>query len=139
MAEPKTKATAASVAAFLGKIKDPVRRADCATLVKLCAAATRARPKMWGPSIVGFGTYRYPYADGSVREWPLAGFSPRKPDLVVYLMPGFANQEAQLARLGPHKTGKSCLYLKRLSDVKLPVLRAMIAASVKATKRRYPG
>ena len=136
MAEPKTRATAASVDAFIKKQKSEERREDCRTLVKLLSTISRAKPRMWGASIVGFGTYPLTYADGSVREWPVLAFSPRKQDLVVYIL-GLEHYADQLARLGPHKTGKVCLYLKRLGDVKLPVLKAILAASYKAAKQRY--
>lgn len=136
MAEPKTKATTASVDAFIKKQKGEERQQDCHALVKLLSSISRAKPRMWGASIVGFGTYPLTYADGSVREWPVLAFSPRKQDLVVYIL-GLENYADQLARLGPHKTGKVCLYLKRLADVKLPVLKAILAASYKDAKKRY--
>ena len=136
MPEPKTKATAASVDAFFKKVADEERRADCVALAKLLATVTKAPPKMWGTSIVGFGTYPMKYADGSVRDWPPIAFSPRKQELVLYIL-GLQEFGEQLERLGPHKTGKGCLYLKRLGDVKLPVLKAIVTASLKATKKRH--
>ncbi|MBK8003132.1 MAG: DUF1801 domain-containing protein [Gemmatimonadetes bacterium] len=122
--------------AFIKKQKGEERQEDCRTLVRLLSSISRAKPRMWGTSIVGFGTYPLTYADGSVREWPVLAFSPRKQDLVVYIL-GLTNYAGQLARLGPHKTGKVCLYLKRLADVKLPVLKAILVASYKDAKQRY--
>lgn len=138
MAEPKTRPTRVSVAAFLAKVPDPVKRADSQVLVRLMREVTGAPAKMWGPSIVGFGSYRYLYSDNSEREWPVAGFSPRKDSLVLYVMAGFPGQAARLKRLGKHKTGKSCLYVKRLSDVDMTVLREIVVESVKEMRRRYP-
>ena len=124
MAELKTRPTSASVAAFLKTVADDERRKDCQTLVKLMKQATGAPAKMWGPSIVGFGTYRYVYASGRQGDWPLVGFSPRKQDLTLYIMAGFARYAALMKQLGKHKSGKSCLYLKRLGDVDMAVLSA---------------
>lgn len=134
MAEPKTKPTSASVSAFLDDVADPVRRQDCKTLIKLMTRVVGAKPVLWGSSIVGFGSYHYKYASGHEGTWPLVGFSPRKSDLTVYLMPGFAGYKSLLARLGPHKTGKGCLYLKRLDDVDLGVLETLVAAAVSDMK-----
>ena len=130
MAEPKTTPTSASVSAFLDDIADPVRRKDAKTLATLMKRVVGKKPVMWGSSIVGFGSYQYKYASGHEGTWPLAAFSPRKSDLTVYLMPGFAGSKSLLARLGPHKTGKACLYLKRLDDVDLGVLETLVAAAV---------
>jgi hypothetical protein len=130
MAELKTKETRASVAAFLNKISDEQRRKDCQTVLELMERATGEKPKMWGSSIVGFGRYKYRYASGHEGEWPIIGFSPRKSDLTLYIMPGFEEYESLLARLGKYKTGKSCLYLKRLDDVEIPVLKKLISKSV---------
>ncbi len=132
MAELKTKETTASVDAFLNKIADDERRADCRAVVDLMRAVTKEEPKMWGPSIVGFGRYRYKYESGRGGEWPITGFSPRKGDLTLYIMPGFDSSAELMARLGKHKTGKSCLYIKRLSDVDLKVLKKLVAQSVKS-------
>jgi hypothetical protein len=134
----KTKPTRASVNAFLAKVADETRRADCQVVLELMRDVTGEEPKMWGASIVGFGIYRYVYASGHSGEWPLAGFSPRKNDLTLYVMAGFDGAEELLARLGPHKTGKSCLYLKRLADVNLRVLRQLVRRSVAEMKRRHP-
>ena len=132
MAELKTKPTQVDVLDFLGQLSDDQRRNDCLDVLELMKAATGADPRMWGASIVGFGRYQYRYESGRTGEWPVIGFSPRKNDLTVYIMPGFDRYESLLARLGKHKTGKSCLYLKRLSDVDLIVLKELIEESVKA-------
>jgi hypothetical protein len=132
MAELKTKPTQVDVLDFLGKLSDDQRRNDCLVVLELMKAATGADPRMWGASIVGFGRYQYRYESGRTGEWPVIGFSPRKNDLTLYIMPGFDRYESLLARLGKHKTGKSCLYLKRLSDVDLVVLKELIEESVKA-------
>jgi hypothetical protein len=130
MAQLKTQKTNASVPAFLKSIADDDRRKDCQTLVRIMKRAVGAEPKMWGSSIVGFGHYHYKYASGRENDWFLAGFSPRKQDLTLYIMAGFDRYDALMAKLGKHKTGKSCLYLKRLADVDVAVLEDLIAASV---------
>jgi len=132
MTEAKTQPTTEDPAAFIDRIEDPQRRADCHAVMAMMARHSGAPAVMWGPAIVGFGRYRYVYATGRTGEWPIVGFSPRKNDLTLYLMPGFETRQALLARLGKHKTGKSCLYLKRLSDVDLPTLETLIADSVQA-------
>jgi hypothetical protein len=132
MAELKTKPTQVDVLDFLGKLSDDQRRNDCLVVLELMKAATGADPRMWGASIVGFGRYQYRYESGRTGEWPVISFSPRKNDLTLYIMPGFDRYESLLTRLGKHKTGKSCLYLKRLSDVDLVVLKELIEESVKA-------
>lgn len=132
MAEPKTRETTASVSAFLGKVADPQRRAECRAVAKMLKEVTGERPKMWGPSIVGFGRYRYRGANGKGAEWPVIGFSPRKTDLTLYLMPGVARFGALTAKLGRFKSGKSCLYVRKLADVDVKVLRQLCAASVEA-------
>jgi hypothetical protein len=96
---------------------------------------TGCKPKMWGPSIVGFDTYHYKYASGHVGDWPITAFSPRKQDLTVYIMPGFQQYSELMKQLGKHRTGKSCLYIKRLSDVNVPTLKKLIRQSVKAMKQ----
>jgi hypothetical protein len=127
MAEPKTAKTRASVAEFLAGVADPKRRADAQAVVALMAEVTGAEPTMWGTGIVGFGTYHYRYASGRAGDWPAVGFSPRKQALTIYLSGGFDGYDDLLKKLGPHSTGKSCLYLKRLSDVDEETLRALIA------------
>jgi hypothetical protein len=130
MAELKTKATGASVDEFLAGITDARRRQDCLTIVQLLRQATRAEPKMWGPSIVGFGNFTYHYDNGRELEWFQIGFSPRKDSLTLYIMPGVERYPQHLAKLGKFKTGKSCLYVKRLGDVDQRVLKKLIADSL---------
>jgi hypothetical protein len=137
MAELKTKQTDASVKDFLNKVPDKQKRDDCFAIAKMMEEATGAKPKMWGKSIVGFGSYRYKYASGREGEMLLTGFSPRKQDLVLYLGPGLEN-EALMARLGKHKTGKGCLYVKRLDDVDRQVLRELVGHSVETMRKRHP-
>lgn len=132
MAEAKTRPTVVPVADFLAGLADEGRRADCLAVAAMMRAATGADPVMWGGSIVGFGRYAYTYASGHSGEWPVVGFAPRKNDLTLYIMPGFERYAALMARLGRHKTGKSCLYIKRLADVDREVLQALIEASVEA-------
>ncbi len=135
MAELKTKPTHASVTGFLAGIADAERRRDCRAVVQMMRRATNAAPRMWGPSIVGFGTYHYRYASGRAGDWFLAGFSPRKNDLTLYVMGGTSRHAALLRKLGAHKTGKACLYIKRLADVDRNVLQQLIRESVKAARR----
>ena len=131
MAELKTKPTQASVKEFLNQIPDPERRQDCFAVAKIMEDITGDKPKMWGPSIVGFGTYHYKYASGREGDWPVTGFSPRKKDLTLYIMMGFEKHDELMKQLGKHSVGKSCLYIKRLSDVHLPTLKKLIKVSVK--------
>jgi len=128
-AKNKTTATGASVARFLGGL-DAERRKDCTALVKLLTRVTKAKPRMWGPSIVGFGDYHYRYESGREADWFLAGFSPRKTALTIYLMGGARLDAATAKRLGRHKTGGGCLYVKKLEDVDAKVLEEVARASV---------
>ena len=129
MAELKTQKNDASVTDFLNGV-DEKRREDCFALVELMEAATGAPAKMWGTSIVGFGSYHYKYASGREGDWMITGFSPRKQNLTLYIMSGFEEYDSLLAKLGKHSTGKSCLYIKRLADVDTDVLRQLVEASV---------
>lgn len=140
MYEAKTKPTESSVAAFLGALADDERRRDCETLCALMERVTGCPPTMWGTSVVGFDSYHYKYASGHEGTSCLVGFSPRKGDLSVYLLAGYEDAETKelLARLGKHKIGKACLYLKRLADVDLSVLETMVRRSVAETRRQYP-
>jgi len=133
VAELKTKATRASVTEFLNSIEDDGRRADSKTLVGMMTKATKAKPVMWGPAIIGFGDHEYTGASGKSTKWFQAGFSPRKQALTLYLMGG--SDEQLLTELGAHTTGASCLYVKRLDDVHRPTLQKLIADSVKRVKR----
>ena len=135
MAELKTKPTAASVSDFLDTVDDEERRKDCLAVVKIMQKATGAKAKMWGPSIVGFGDHRYKYESGRELDWFLTGFSPRKKELTLYIMPGFDRYEELMSSLGTYKTGKSCLYIKRLADVDTTVLRTLVEDSVKHMKK----
>ena len=132
MAEAKTKPTKESVTGFLNKITDPARREDCFAIAKMMEEITGEKPQMWGPSIVGFGTYHYKYASGHEGDWPVIAFSPRKQDLTLYLsLNGYDKFGALMDQLGKHKTGKSCLYIKRLSDIHVPTLKKLIKTSIK--------
>ena len=128
----KTVPTTASVEDFIAAVADPSRRADCYALLRLMECATGEKACLWGSAIVGFGSYRYALANGSTGESPVVGFSPRKNDLTVYIVPGFDRYQALLARLGKHKTGKVCLYLKRLADVDAALLQQLVESSVAA-------
>jgi hypothetical protein len=136
MAEAKTKPTAVSVDSFLAQVADPVRQADCRKVAAMMVRATGAPACMWGPSIVGFGRYRYKYDSGREGESMVVGFSPRKSELTVYIVPGFERYAELLARLGKVKTGKVCLYIKKLADVDEAVLKELIDASVAAMAPR---
>jgi len=131
MSELKTRPTNASVSEFLA-LQSNERRADCEAVLRMMEAATGERAEMWGAAIVGFGRYAYTNSTKKAFEWPVVGFSPRKNDLTLYLMPGFEGRAELMGRLGKHKTGKSCLYLKRLADVDAGVLEELIEWSVKA-------
>jgi hypothetical protein len=131
MAELKTKETSASVSEFLGKVADPQRRADCFAVVDIMRDVTSEEPKMWGSSIVGFGSYHYKYESGHEGDSMITGFSPRKSDLTLYIMGGLDSFSDLLPKLGKNKTAKSCLYIKKLSDIDVGVLRKIISKSVK--------
>ena len=137
MAEPKTRPTGSSFSAFLRTVADEDRRRDCLAVVKIMTEATRAEPRMWGPSIVGFGTYHYKYASGREGDWPLTSFSPRKNDLTLYIMGGFGRYEPLMSRLGKYKNGKACLYIKKLADIDLAVLKELVKASVEHVARSH--
>ena len=137
MAELKTRPVKASVAGFLAAIDDPQKRADARTVAAMMRRATGKRAKMWGSSIVGYGSYHYKYASGRQGDFMLTGYSPRKSALTVYIMPGFSPFKNLMSRLGKYKTGKSCLYIKRLSDVDEAVLEELIDRSVRHMRRKY--
>ena len=135
----KTTATKADVHAFIDKHPKEQMRDDSRVLMALMQELTGEEPHMYGPSIVGFGTYHYTYASGHSGSAPLAAFSPRKPELVLYLAPGlFESEPDMLAKLGKYKATKGCLYVKRLADIDLKVLKAMIKKSIAITKKTYP-
>jgi hypothetical protein len=135
----KTKPTEVSVESHIGAVANEEQRNDAKTLVALMRRVTRQEPKMWGPSIVGFGSYHYKYESGHEGDSALAGFAPRGNELVVYIAPEFEGRDDLLAKLGKHKTGKVCVYIRRLANVDLKVLETLVARSVADTKRRYPG
>lgn len=130
MAEAKTKPTTVTLDEFLASSVDPARHDDCRAIATMMQSATGEPPVMWG-AIVGFGRYKLTYESGRTGEWPVVAFSPRKTDLTIYVMPGFASYETLLGKLGKHKTGKVCLYIKRLSDVDTKVLKKIIDEGVK--------
>jgi len=138
MADNKTRPTKLSVAAFIDAITDSTRRADAKALVRLMQNAAVEKPKMWGPSIIGFGSYHYKYDSGREGDMPLIGFSPRKAATVLYNMIGSSDSKDLLPKLGKHTTGKGCLYIKKLTDVDQQVLETLIAKSLAATRARNP-
>ena len=138
MSDLKTRPTASSVDAFIDAVDDENKRADCRDVARMMAEITGAEGVMWGASIVGFGDYHYRYASGREGDFFEAGFSPRKRALTIYVMAGFSEYEDLLGRLGKYTTGKSCLYVKRLSDVDLDVLREMLTRSVAYIRAKYP-
>jgi hypothetical protein len=137
MAELKTKPTAVAASAFIQQVEGEQRRKDCRELAALMRSVTGKPAKMWGPSIVGFDRYRYTYANGKDAEMLLTGFSPRKQELVLYLGPGLQNAKLR-AKLGKHKTGQGCLYLKTLDGVDRDALRALVEHSVAEMRKRHP-
>lgn len=137
MAENKTKPTRASAATFLNGIDDRQKRTDAKKIATMMRKAADSPAKMWGTSIVGFGSYHYKYASGQEGDWMLTGFSPRKQYLTLYIMAGFKEFDGLMAKLGKHKTGKSCLYIKRLDDVDQKVLELLINRSIKYMRKKY--
>ena len=138
MSGNKTKPTGASVDAFLDGLADAQMQADCRAVAAMMAEVTGSEPRLWGSSIVGFGSYHYRYASGREGDFMLAGFAPRKRALTLYIMAGFAEYADLLARLGKHTTGKSCLYVKRLADVDQAVLRELVTRSVRYIRQKHP-
>ncbi len=138
MTELKTKVNDASVDDFLGSIQNEQIRQDCQTIAQIMEKATNAKPKMWGSNIVGFGSYHYKYATGREADWMRIAFSPRKQNITLYINEGFEHYDELLSRLGKHSCGKSCLYIKKLSDVHLPTLEQLIQNSVEYMNKKYP-
>lgn len=138
MAENKTKPTEVSVAEFIGKVENEVKRKDSFILVDLYKSITGCEPKMWGPTIIGFGNYHYKYASGHEGDMPVAAFSPRKDSIVLYFSPEFGNRDKLLEKLGKHKASKGCVYIKKLDDINLSVLEDLTIASIKDVKLKYP-
>lgn len=139
MAEPKTRETDADVHQFLESVADERRRADARAVLAIMQEITGEPLRMWGKSIVGLGHYHYRYASGREGDWFLVGLSPRKAALTLYVMDGFSDYDDVMSRLGTYRTGKSCLYIKRLSDVDEGALRELITSSVAHLKQKYPG
>jgi hypothetical protein len=138
-AKPKTVETEASVTKFIKAVPDERKRNDSLALIEIMRQITKQEPKMWGPSIVGFGKYHYKYASGHEGDCCVTGFSPRKADLTIYIMCGFTKSPELMKTLGKHKTGKACLYIKTLDDVHLPTLRKLIRESVKyISTKKWP-
>lgn len=136
MSENKTKATSASVDKFLKSVTDKKKQADCYKVLELMKKITGHEPKMWGPSIVGFGSYHYRYASGREGDFLTTGFSPRKQALTIYIISGFKKFPALMKKLGKYKTGSSCLYVKSLEDIDMKVLSELIKESVKYIKNK---
>lgn len=134
-AELKTKLNDASVEDFLNTVSDEQIRADCFEIAKIMKQVTKAEPKMWGSSIVGFGSYHYKGASGREGDWMLVGFSPRKQNLTLYIMAGFERYDELMKKLGKFSTGKSCLYIKKLADVDKKVLKELVSESVQFMKK----
>lgn len=137
MSEPKTKPTGQNVMDFLATVEDERKRQDALVILEMMREITQSEPKMWGPSIIGFGACLYRYANGREAEWPLAAFSPRKPNLTLYLIPGYEQNDDLMRKLGKHSTGKSCLYIKRLADIDLTTLRELVQRSVDLSRQIY--
>ena len=138
MSEPKTKPTEVSAESHIAAITNEEQRDDAQALVALMRRVTRQEPRMWGPSIVGFGSYHYKYASGHEGDSALAAFAVRGRELVVYIEADFEGRDVLLAKLGKQKTGKVCVYMRRLANVDLTVLETLVARSIEETKRRYP-
>ena len=138
MAELKTKLNDGDVNAFLEALQDEKRKADSFKTLKLMTEVSGENAKMWGDSLIGFGSYPYVYSSGRTIEWPLVGFSPRKQALTLYIMTGFKHYDDLLGKLGKYKTGKACLYIKKLEDVDEDVLKELISSSINFLKKKYP-
>ena len=137
MADVKTKQKSSSVTAYLNSIENTSRRADAKAMHKLMREVTGERARMWGSSLVGYGSYSYPYASGQSGSSALCGFSPRKQNLVVYIMPGFKPYKSLMAKLGKYRTGKSCLYINKIENVDKTVLRKLVDKSVRDMRKKY--
>lgn len=137
MTENKTKPTTKSVSTFLNSVENKRRKADALVINEMMARITGEKPRMWGPTMVGFGEYHYKYDSGREGDLFLIGFSPRKANLVLYIMPGYGQFDDLMARLGKFKTGKSCLYINKLNDIDMDVLEELISKSVVWMKNKY--
>ncbi|MAP93755.1 MAG: hypothetical protein CMK07_02275 [Ponticaulis sp.] len=137
-AENKTKPTDVTPERYVASVENDIRRADADALLKIFAEVTGLKPQMWGPSIIGYGRYHYKYESGREGEFLMTGFSPRKANQVIYVMPGYTDHSAILDRIGKYKLGKSCLYINKLADIDLNVLKELIASGFSEMKARYP-
>lgn len=137
MAELKTKATNMSIMEFIDGVDDEQKRNDCLQLLKLMSEVTNEEAKMWGDSIIGFGSYHYKYQSGREGDWFLTGFSPRKQNLTIYIMAGFTNFDSLMLKLGKFKTGSSCLYIKKLNDIDMNILKELIYQSIEYVRELY--
>ena len=138
MAKNKTTETTGSVTDFINKVSDETKRNDCLHIIKLMQKQTGFKPKMWGPAIVGFGSYHYKYDSGREGDAPLVAFSPRANAITLYLSSAFDNREELLQKFGKHKTGKGCIYIKKLGDVDQEILKVMVTNSFEHAKKKYP-
>lgn len=138
MTENKTTATSIDPKDYIASVEHDVRRSDAETLLKVFAEVTGLEPRMWGPSIIGYGRYHYKYESGREGDFLMTGFSPRKANMVMYIMPGYSDHSAILSRIGKYKIGKSCLYINKLADVDLDVLKELVAAGFDEMKTKYP-
>ena len=136
--ELKTKKNKMSVIEFINNIKNPQRKTDAKKVLAIMKKITKEKPAMWGESIIGFGTYHYKYSSGQDGDWMITGFSPRKANLTIYIMPGYNLPQPLLRKLGKHKTGKSCLYINKLEDIDLKILERLIDKGYKEMKKKYP-
>ena len=137
MARQKTRKNSASVEAYLQSVENPTRRDDSLAMLELMSDVTGEEARMWGSSIVGFGSYHYVYESGREGDAMLTGFSPRKQNLAIYIMPGFSEHGSLLGKLGKHKTGKSCLYVNKLADIDMKVLKKLVQRSVQQMRKKY--
>lgn len=138
MAKNKTTETDKSVINFIENIENEVKRDDSFALIEIFKSLTGKEPKMWGPTIIGFGSYHYKYASGHEGDAPLAAFSPRKDSLVLYFATDYENREELLAQLGKHKSSKACVYVKKLDDIDIAILKKMVKNSMRDTLKLYP-
>ncbi len=138
MKQNKTIQTESSVAGFISSVPEETKRDDSFRLVELFKSQTGFEPKMWGTAIIGFGSYHYQYDSGREGDAPLVAFSPRKNALVLYLSSRFDQRESLLQQLGKHKTGKGCIYINKLDDIRTDILKEIVSLSVEQTKREYP-
>ncbi len=138
MYEPKTKETDESVVEFIEKVESPKKREDAYKLIQLFTETTGFEAKMWGPSIIGFGAYHYVYKTGHEGDAPLVGFSPRKAKISLYFAPGDTAREALHEKLGKHTTGKACVYINKVDDIDIDVLKELIRQSILFLQSQYP-